>query len=109
MATKMERAACVRKAMSARFKEPRTLRKTHYKVVIKALLRWECSTLIGDMPSKITLALGTALAGIALCCFIESSLAQDALDASLAATKNDERDAEDKTIKTKNPAGIEHV
>jgi hypothetical protein len=83
----------------ARFKEPRTLRKTHYKVVIKALLRWEHSTLIGDMPSKITLALGTALAGIALCCFIESSLAQDALNASLAATENDERDAEDKDDK----------
>jgi Fe(3+) dicitrate transport protein len=51
------------------------------------------------MPSKITLALGTALAGIALCCFIESSLAQDALDASIAATENDERDAEDKDDK----------
>src|SRR5215475_4740379 len=83
----------------ARLKELRALRKTHYKVVIKGLLRWEHSTLIADMPSKITLALGTALTGIALCCFIESSLAQDALDASLAATENDERDAEDKDDK----------
>src|SRR4029434_2871825 len=71
----------------------------HYKVVIKGLLRWEHSTLLADMPSKITLALGTALAGIALCCFIESSLAQDALVASLAATENDDRDAEDKDDK----------
>ena len=42
------------------------------------------------MPSKITLALGTALAGIALCCFVESSFAQDALVASLDATENDD-------------------
>ena len=48
------------------------------------------------MPSKITLTLGTALAGIALCCFVESSLAQDALVASLNATENDDSDAEDK-------------
>jgi Fe(3+) dicitrate transport protein len=48
------------------------------------------------MPSKITLTLGTALAGIALCCFVESSLAQDALIASLNATENDDSDAEDK-------------
>jgi hypothetical protein len=48
------------------------------------------------MPSKITLTLGTALAGIALCCFVESSFAQDALIASLNATENDDSDAEDK-------------
>jgi len=48
------------------------------------------------MPSKITLTLGMALAGIALCCFVESSLAQDALIASLNATENDDSDAEDK-------------
>ena len=51
------------------------------------------------MPSKITLALGMALAGIALCCFVESSFAQDALVASLDATENDDRDAEDKDDK----------
>ena len=51
------------------------------------------------MPSKITLALGTALAAIALCCFVESSFAQDALVASLAATENDDRDGEDKDDK----------
>ena len=51
------------------------------------------------MPSKITLALGTALAGIALCCFVESSFAQDALVASLDATENDDCDAEDKDDK----------
>ena len=51
------------------------------------------------MPSKITLTLGTALAGIALCCFVESSFAQDALVASLDATENDDRDAEDKDDK----------
>jgi hypothetical protein len=48
------------------------------------------------MPSKITLTLGTALAGIALCCFVESTFAQDAVVASLDATENDDRDAEDK-------------
>jgi len=48
------------------------------------------------MPSKVTLTLGTALAGIALCFFVESSFAQDALVASLNATENDDSDAEDK-------------
>jgi len=48
------------------------------------------------MPSKINLTLGTALAGIALCCFVESSFAQDALIASLNATESDDSDAEDK-------------
>src|SRR6266850_2235128 len=51
------------------------------------------------MPSKITLTLGTALAGIALCCFVESTFAQDAVVASLDATENDDRDAEDKDDK----------
>ena len=51
------------------------------------------------MPSKITLALGTALAGVALFCFIESSFAQDAVMASLAATENEDCDAEDKDDK----------
>ena len=48
------------------------------------------------MPSKITLTLGMALAGIALCFFVESSFAQDALVASLNATESDDNDAEDK-------------
>jgi TonB-dependent receptor-like protein len=48
------------------------------------------------MSSKITLALGTALAAIALCCFVELSLAQDALVASLDATDKDDADADDK-------------
>ncbi len=51
------------------------------------------------MPSKITLTLGTALTGIALCCFVESTFAQDAVVASLDATENDDRDAEDKDDK----------
>jgi len=48
------------------------------------------------MPSKINLVLGTALAAIALCCFVESSFAQDALVASLDVTDNDDSDADDK-------------
>src|SRR4029453_9175056 len=51
------------------------------------------------MSSKITLALGTALTGIALYCFVDSSFSQDALVASLAETENDDRDAEDKDDK----------
>ena len=51
------------------------------------------------MSSKITLGLGTAFAAIALCCFVESSFAQDALVASLDATENDDRDGEDKDDK----------
>ena len=42
------------------------------------------------MPSKITLALGTALAGIALCGFIESGFAQDAVVASIAESEAEE-------------------
>jgi Fe(3+) dicitrate transport protein len=47
------------------------------------------------MCSKVTLALGTALAGIALCCFVESSLAQDALTASITASDNDDVEGDD--------------
>jgi Fe(3+) dicitrate transport protein len=47
------------------------------------------------MSSKITLVLGTALAGIALYCFVGSSLAQDAITASVAASDNDDVDGED--------------
>jgi len=42
------------------------------------------------MYSKITRGLGAALAGIALCCFVESSLSQDALTAPVAASDNDD-------------------
>jgi Fe(3+) dicitrate transport protein len=42
------------------------------------------------MCSKVTLALGTALAGIALFCFIDSSRAQDALTTPVAASDNDD-------------------
>ena len=47
------------------------------------------------MCSKVTLALGTALAEIALFCFVESSPAQDALAASIAASDNDDVDGDD--------------
>jgi Fe(3+) dicitrate transport protein len=47
------------------------------------------------MPSKITLLLGTVLVGIALCCFVESSLAQEALTAPVGANDNDDADGED--------------
>ena len=47
------------------------------------------------MCSKTTLALGTALAGIALCCFVESSLGQDALTAYIAAGDNDDVDGDE--------------
>ena len=54
------------------------------------------------MPSKITLALGTALAAIALCCFVESSLAQDALVAFLLprTMTDDAEDSDDKDEKS---------
>ena len=63
------------------------------------MLRKGRSTLIGHMAPKITLALGTALAAIAFCCFVESSFGQDALVASLDTTENDDRDGEDKDDK----------
>ena len=47
------------------------------------------------MFSKINLALGTALAGIALCGLVESSLAQDALAVPLAESDNDDTDDKD--------------
>ena len=63
------------------------------------MLRQKHSTLIGGMSSKITLGLGTALAAIALCCFVESIFSQDAVVASLDATETDDRDADDKDDK----------
>jgi Fe(3+) dicitrate transport protein len=55
----------------------------------------EQSLFIAAMFSKITLALGAALAGIPFCCFVESSLAQDALTASVAASDNDNVDGDE--------------
>src|SRR4026207_2213772 len=46
------------------------------------------------MYSKFTLALGTALAAIVLCCFVESSLGQDALTAPVAEGDSDDIDGE---------------
>src|SRR5258707_10737316 len=46
------------------------------------------------MYAKITLALGTALAAIALCCFVDSSLGQDALTAPVAESDSDDVDSE---------------
>lgn len=47
------------------------------------------------MFSKISLALETALVGIALCCFVESSLAQEALATPATACENDDVDEDD--------------
>ncbi len=47
------------------------------------------------MFSKITLGLGMALAGIAFCCFVDSSLAQDALTATVPASDNDDVDGDE--------------
>jgi Fe(3+) dicitrate transport protein len=58
------------------------------------LLRQKHWILIARMSSKITLALGTTLAAIVLCCSVESSFAQDALVASLAASDNDDIDGD---------------
>jgi len=47
------------------------------------------------MCSKVSFALGTALAGIALYCFVESSLAQDALTAPVAESDTDDVDGDE--------------
>jgi Fe(3+) dicitrate transport protein len=47
------------------------------------------------MSSKITLALGTAFAGIALFCFTESGFGQDAVVASIAESDADDADDSD--------------
>src|SRR5262249_61957999 len=51
------------------------------------------------MRSKLTLALGTALAGIALSCFVDPTLAQDALTASIAVSDIDDVDDDDTVSK----------
>ena len=55
------------------------------------------------MYAKINLALGTALAAIALCCFVESSLGQDALMSLLP--RSDDDDADDKDDKDEKSDG----
>jgi hypothetical protein len=69
--------------------------RRHCKNVIKSLHRWEQFLFIARMCSKVTLVLGTALAGIALWSFVESSLAQDALTAPVAASDSDDVDEEE--------------
>jgi iron complex outermembrane recepter protein len=54
---------------------------------------------IARMYSKVSLALGTALAAIALCCFVDSSLGQDAL--TIPVAENDDVDADDKDEKSR--------
>jgi Fe(3+) dicitrate transport protein len=53
------------------------------------------------MSSKITLVLGTVLVEIALCCFVESGWAQDALAAPVGVNDNDDLDGEDSDGKDK--------
>jgi Fe(3+) dicitrate transport protein len=71
------------------------LGEKYYKNARKGLLCPEQSPFISPMFSKINLALGTALVGIALGCFVESSLAQDALALPLAESDNDDADQKD--------------
>jgi outer membrane receptor for Fe3+-dicitrate len=47
------------------------------------------------MSSKTIFALGTAFAAIALCCFVQSSFAQDAVVASIAESETEDADDSD--------------
>ena len=69
--------------------------KKDYKNARKGLHRPEQSLFIRAMFSKINLALGTALVGIALCCFVDSSLAQEALTPPASSSDNDDVDDKD--------------
>ena len=60
---------------------------------------------IARMYPKINLFVGTALAAIALCCFVESSLGQDALTATIATSDNDEAEDDDSDSKDKKSGG----
>jgi Fe(3+) dicitrate transport protein len=51
------------------------------------------------MYSKLSLALGTALAAIALGCFVESSLGQDALTAPVAESDSDDAEGDETNSK----------
>jgi hypothetical protein len=70
------------------------------------LHRWEQFLFIARMYSKVTLSLGTALAAIALYCFVESSLAQDAFTLPVAESDNDDIDGDDIGGKTISPVGV---
>jgi Fe(3+) dicitrate transport protein len=59
------------------------------KMQEQACMASEQSRFIWPMFSKIGLALGTVLVGVALGCFVESSLAQEALALPVAAGDND--------------------
>jgi Fe(3+) dicitrate transport protein len=63
------------------------------------LHRWGQFLFIARMHSKISLALGTALAAIALCCFVESSLGQDALTAPAAESDSDDAEGDETNSK----------
>jgi len=56
---------------------------------------WEQFLFIARMYSKVTLALGTALAALALCCFVESSLGQDALTTPVAESDGDDAEGDE--------------
>jgi hypothetical protein len=71
----------------------------HCKNVTKGLHRWGQFLFIARMYSKISLALGTALASIALCCFVESSLGQDALTAPVAESDSDDAERDETNSK----------
>jgi hypothetical protein len=71
-----------------------TRKGKHCKNVTKDLRRWAQFLFIAGMYAKITLDLGTALAAIALCCFVDSSRGQDALTAPVAESDSDDVDSE---------------
>src|SRR5918996_4642117 len=73
--------------------------KKYYKNARKGLHTPEQSLFIRPMFSKINLALGTALVGIAMGCFVESSLAQEALVLPVTASDNDAVDDADENDK----------
>jgi Fe(3+) dicitrate transport protein len=63
------------------------------------LHRREQFLFIARMHSKVALALGTALAAIALCCFVESSLGQEALTAPVAESDSDDAEGDETNSK----------
>ena len=69
--------------------------KKYYKNARKGLHWPKQSLFIRPMFSKINLALGTVLVGIALGCFVESSMAQEALAPPATSSDNDGVDDDD--------------
>src|SRR5882724_9665112 len=69
--------------------------KKYYKNARKGLHWPKQSLFILPMFSKINLALGTVLVGIALGCFVESSMAQEALAPPATSSDNDGVDDDD--------------